>query len=127
MLKTNSKQAIENIKKYILDNYDPSNYDEDEAPTEGFEKISSFILATARNEYSHLVNRVSDEQIFNEWCYGLPSLLDTCFLYNRSAVEDLGNILEETQEERSKYTETASEKQLIYLMYRELKKGEAHA
>ena len=60
-----------------------------------------------------------------DWCSGLPGVLDTCYYYNRSAVDDLGAILEETDEERARYTEEQAEKMLTTLIYRELKKGAA--
>ena len=39
---------------------------------------------------------------------GLPSVLDTCYFYNRSAVDDLGAILEETESEKAKRGETTN-------------------
>lgn len=62
---------------------------------------------------------------FADWCADLPSVLDTCYYYNRSAVDDLGAILEETDEEKARYTEEQAEKTLTMLIYRELKKGAA--
>ena len=61
--------------------------------------------------------------IFADWCAGLPSILNTCYYYNRSAVDDLGEILEETEEEKEKYTQTEAEKLLTALIYREIKKA----
>ena len=58
----------------------------------------------------------------NSWCQGLPSVIDTCYYYNRSAVEDLGDILEETEEERNRYTEQDAERLLSCLIYREIRK-----
>lgn len=54
-----------------------------------------------------------------------PPVLDTCYYYNRSAVADLGNILEETPAEMERYTESGAETLLTNLIYRELKKGAA--
>lgn len=127
MLKTNTKQAKENIKKYIVENFDPSGYTEKHFET--FQDISSFIMQTFRDEKYHTPNDFryyhgNEQKAFFDWCAGLPSVLDTCYLYNRSAVEDLGNILEETEEEKNKYTEEEAESRLTYLIYRELKKGE---
>lgn len=62
---------------------------------------------------------------FADWCAGLPGVLNTCYYYNRSAVDDLGAILEETSEEKARYTEEQAEKTLTTLIYRELKKGAA--
>ena len=94
MLKTNSKQAKENIKDYIINHFDFSNYETDTnaAPTE-YKDICKCIYETMQSEkfYSKSVN---DYETFKTWCQGLPSLLDTCYYYNRSAVKDLQIILE---------------------------------
>lgn len=47
-----------------------------------------------------------------------------CYYYNRSAVDDLGEILEETDEEKAKYSEQQAEELLSRLIYREME--EAH-
>lgn len=52
-------------------------------------------------------------------------ILDTCYYYNRSAVDDLGAILEETEEEKARFTEQEAEQLLTDLIYRELTKGAA--
>lgn len=124
MLKTTCKKAIENIRQYIENNFDPSNYNVDQ-PMDTFEQKARFILDTFREEKRHeFQHNVSEQEIFANWCSGLPSLLDTCYYYNRSAVDDLGSILEETESEKSKYSESDAERMLTYLIYRELKKAE---
>jgi hypothetical protein len=126
MLKTNSKQARENIRQYIIEGFTPENYTDEKI--EGFENVSNYILDTFRSEkystkedYRYYGNCEFDA--FEDWCRGLPSLLDTCYYYNRSAVEDLGNILEETDEEKKRFTEDKAEWCLTYLIYGELKRG----
>ena len=122
MLRTNSKKAIENIRTYIMENFNGENY-EVETP-ETFKETATFIYNTFADEYLYEYNRRRNEQeVFMEWCQGLPSVIDTCYFYNRSAVEDLGDILEETEEERNKYTEEEAEKCLTYLIYREIRKA----
>ena len=64
--------------------------------------------------------RLSRYDLFEDWCAGLPSILDTCYYYNRSAVDDMGNILEESDTEKAKYTEQQAEKRLTQLIYREI-------
>ena len=121
-LRTNSKQATTNISAYIMDNFDGTNY-EIETP-ETFEEVAKIILDTFRNEYmcAYLRHRYPENVNFREWCAGLPSIIDTCYYYNRSAVEDLGDILEETEEERNRYTEAQAEETLSRLIYREVRK-----
>lgn len=125
MLKTNSKKAKENIRNYIIDNFTAETYT-DTPPTEWHE-IAVFIYDAFRSEkyncpqdYRYYNN--NEWKAFLDWCQGLPSVLDTCYYYNRSAVEDLGNILEQTIIERSRYEECEAEKLLTMLIYNEIKK-----
>ena len=125
MLKSNSKKARENIKKYILDNFTPDGYTET-PPTETRE-IMRFIYNCFISEKFSIENekryyKYNEFNAFVDWCAGLPSVLDTCYYYNRSAVDDLGAILEETETEKSKYTESDAEKMLTYLIYNVIKK-----
>lgn len=123
MLKTNSKKAMENIRAYIEENFDCTGYDLGKEP-ETFKEKALFILETCRKEKFYSLNNKSSYEIFKDWCQGLPSLLDTCYYYNRSAVDDLAEILEETEEEKERFTESEAEEKLTYLMYRELTKVE---
>lgn len=128
MLKTNSKKAAENIRAYIMNGFTPENYADN--PPEDFPEIARFVLATFKSEkYSTPGDfrdyRNNELAAFADWCAGLPSILDTCYYYNRSAVDDLGAILEETDEEKARYTEKQAEKTLTMLIYRALKKGAA--
>ena len=127
MLKTNSKKAIENIKNYIINNFDFTNYEEytnEEEPTT-FEAIAKFIYKCFIEEkrYNNDNYRYSEQEIFLDWCSGLPSVIDTCYFYNRSAIDDLAIILEETEAEKEKYSESDAEELLTNLIYREIKKA----
>ena len=121
MFKTNSKQARENIRNYIINRFDCSDYSPEKEP-EGFTEIAKFILDTFRDEKNNW-QKIPEVELFADWAAGLPSVLDTCYYYNRSAVDDLGEILNETQAERDKYTEQDAQKLLSSLIYRELVKG----
>lgn len=125
MLKTNSKQARANIHNYIIDGFSPEGYT-DTPPTD-WHGIAVFIYDTFRSEkwcckedYSYY--RGNEWKAFLDWCSGLPSVLDTCYFYNRSAVEDLGDILEETKAERTQYEESTAENILTMLIYNEIRK-----
>lgn len=123
MLKTNSRKARENVQVYILDNFTPENYTD--TPPQDFPGVAAFILDTFRSEkpaeggYS----RMSESERFMDWASGLPSVLDCCYYYNRSAVNDLGAILEETESEKARYNEAQAESLLTSLIYRELVRG----
>lgn len=123
MLRTNSKKATENIRVYIEENFDCTGYELEKEP-ETFKEKALFILETCRKEKFYSLNNTSSYEIFKDWCQGLPSLLDTCYYYNRSAMDDLAEILEETEEEKNRFTESEAEEKLTYLIYRELRKAE---
>ena len=128
MLKTNNKKARENVRNYIIAGFTPEGYTDN--PPQEFPEIARFILATFRNEKYHLPQdfryyRNNELAVFADWCAGLAGVLDTCYYYNRSAVDDLGAILEETEEEKAHYTEEQAENTLTFLIYRELVKGAA--
>ena len=108
-MKTNNKKARENVRKYIIANFTPEDYT-DNPPQEFTEKDFRYY-------------RNNELAAFADWCAGLCGVLDTCYFYNRSAVDDLGAILEETAEEKARYTEEQAENTLTFLIYRELVGG----
>ena len=127
MLKTNSKQARENIRAYIMEHYDGCGYDVNQQP-ETFTETAKIILDVFHIEmckYNKAYNagRVSERELFFDWCAGLPSIIDTCYYYNRSAVDDVARILDENDDEKSKYSERDAETLLTHLIYRELTRG----
>ena len=126
MLKTNTRKARENIRAYIVDHFDASSYTE--APPETFPEIAAFILETfhdekCKHDLRYKAGRISKQELFLDWAAGLPSLLDTCYYYNRSALDDLGAILEESESEKARYSERDAERLLTILIYRELLRG----
>ena len=130
MLKTNSKKARENVRNYIAEGFKPEGYTDD--PPQEWQDIAAFILDTFRNEVYHLPQdfhyyRHNEFAAFADWCAGLPGVLDTYYYCNRSAVDDLGAVLEETDEEKARYTEEQAESTLTLLIYRELTRGAAQA
>ena len=123
---------MENIRKEIMDSYEAANeyytYEDREAKTD-FNEICADILEAFRiekleHDCYYIAGRKSKLEIFTDWMQGLPSafpVADDIFL--RSAVDFLGNILEETEEEKARYTEDKAEKLACNLLYRELEKG----
>ena len=129
MLKSNSKQAVKNIRDYIVDNFDGSAYGWEDA--KDFEQIAQCIMTAFYTERAKPL--VEDKHYFKtyqdafiDWCAGLPSIFDTCYYYNRSAIADLGDILDEMICERERYTESQAQDMLSYLIFREVLKGCKH-
>lgn len=125
-IKTNSKQAITAVHNYIMDGFsidsdkgiiDADNYNRD------FPTIAKLIFDDFINQKGWEIGRFgSTQQLFVDWLQGLPSVIDSCYYYNRSAVQDLGNILNQTESERNRYTEQQAEQTLSYLIFREIYK-----
>lgn len=127
MLKTNSKQAREKIRNYIIS----LTYFEDE--NKNGEDFANFKELATALDHQFIIEHWSIENekryysyneynAFCDWCQGLPSVLDTAdyYVHNR-AITILGDLLEETEQERNKYTEEQAEQMLTYLIYREIK------
>lgn len=121
-LKTNSLQARLNVRQYICQRFDASNYTGFTGPAI-FQNVAPFIWQTFNAEKPRQYSRgASDAERFEDWCSGLPSVLDTCYYYNRSALDDVAQILQQTPEWKSKYTEQQAEKLLTLLIFREIEK-----
>lgn len=122
MLKTNSKKAIENLKKYVFDNTDVSNFDF--VDPANFEEAACMIWYAFKEEYKGLFAYYKNNMqvAFSEWTAGLPSILNTSYYLN-SAVDVLGEILEESESEKSRFSDEKAEKLLTSLIYREIRKA----
>lgn len=123
MLKTNSKETRRRIREWIINNFDFSNYEGYEKEPKSEDEILEFIGFICCKELGFQVTKlkVTPRKMFYDWCRGLPSLIDTAsFLCGGSAVDLVGDILEQTKEERSKYTEWQSEDLMLSLIYREV-------
>ena len=123
MLKTNCKQVKEKVRAFISQNFDASSYGREDLNHADIELKLQFIALTCWAELGHEVKRCNEshQEMFIHWCEGLPSLLDTAYYYcHCSAVDLVGDMLEQTKEERAKYTEIEAERLLSYMIYREV-------
>ena len=120
MLRTNSKEVSIRIRSFIDQIFDASGYNREDLNNANTEDKIKFIAATCWEEKKREKNRAPFQEMFIEWCQGLPSVIDTALYYcHSSAVDILGDILEQTKEERNKYTEPQAERMISYLIYRE--------
>lgn len=116
MLKTNSRQARENLKAYIMNGW---NINEEEQGRTWAETKADILAEFECDAWATpWQKRQNRQDAFINWLGGLPAALGDFFLYR--GVEDLGNILEETEEERSRYTEAEAQTMLARLIYREV-------
>ena len=128
MLKTNSKKAKENLRRYIMEatrDHMEERAEYDGVPTpDTFPAVCREILREFGEEARHnLANpRRSTFECFREWGSGLAcgGLFDY-FLHE--AVPTLGDILEETEEERARFTECQAEGLFSKLIFREVMSG----
>lgn len=125
MLRTNSKAAKANIIEYIKQDQDYIEESYNYTPENDNELLASIygIFLSEKTYQLQRNNYINQFEIFKSWAQGLALGGLFCYYYNRSAVDDLGNILEETEEERNKYSEAQAEEMLTKLIYREIVKA----
>lgn len=122
MLRTTNKAVKERIKRYILDGANFEGYDEIELDPADFPAVCRAILDTCKSEKKY--QRYSSRfEMFKDWAQGLPSVLNTLYYYNVSAVDLLGEWLEETEAEKAKFAEQEAEERITWLIFRELERG----
>ena len=134
-LKTNSKKAKQNIINYIFSDID---YLQERAEEDGIvldvnspAAVCSYIwkifqLEKPHNDY-YFRRGFSIYDTFKEWASGLALGSMVLYFYNVSAVETLGNILEESETERNKYSENQAEDLLTRLIYRAIQENKQEA
>ena len=137
-LRTNSKQAKANLWKYIraymLDemndareyaesNGEPFNYDDSN------NGVACYMLDRFADEYLHNYNRqllkagrVTSCDLFESWAQGLALGGMFCYYYNREAVQDVAQILEETEAEAGRFTEEQAERFLTRYIFDTIRK-----
>lgn len=120
MLRSNSKKVIEKIRNYIIEGVDHEYFGLKTDPD--FKTACKLVLSACENEKRY-IRYNSNFEMFKDWAQGLPSAFNTLYYYNVSAVNILGAWLEETESEKTKYSETEAEEKITWLLYRELTKG----
>lgn len=136
MLRTNSKKAIANLRSYIVENIGQELFDELVESKEyqmpdkksSFDVTADFIYFCFKKEMlehnlQYKAGRISELELFERWAQGLASAFNFDYYLGGQAIDDLGDILEETEEERNGYSYQQAEELLTYLIYREVKKS----
>ena len=125
-LKTNSKKARENLHKYIMQaadyirtDYEPETYGNTDLTT--YKGTARAVYKIFKIEKQYDESRESEQMLFEDWATGLA--LNLFDYYLEDARETLGNILEQTQEERSRYTREQSEQLMTNMIYREISRA----
>ena len=118
MLKTNSKKVREAVRAYVTKTTNGWSKD-----PETFEEAAAIIAKTwdgyKYQELRHQFKTLQDA--FMDWASGLP--LDTFdYIARGDAVKLVGDMLEETEEERSKYSDSEACDLLTCLIFREVGK-----
>jgi hypothetical protein len=118
MLKANTKKAKANLKAVMI--REVSGWDHDPTTAEEAAEILAreFITgATWGDGKIHPIGKQRTIQdVFEDWGAGLPnSIFDSIYL--GSAKDLVAEILEETEEEKNKYTEEKAEKLMCALLW----------
>lgn len=131
MRKLNCKEVNEALKKEIMDSYESAEeyftYDGAEMKTEYNDIckdiLKSFEREKLNNDLAYKAGRISKQDLFIEWMSGLPSSFPvSCDIFLGCATEWLGNILDETEAEKQKYSDSKAERASCLILYRELNK-----
>ena len=128
MLRTNSKAAREAVRAYILEDLGYLEERYPERTFETFEDAARAIWDAFEEEKPYTDQNaarrgMSRQDVFESWASGLALGGLFLYYYSVSAVDLLGDILQETPEERSKYSEQDAERLLTYLIYSEVMKA----
>lgn len=123
MLKTNSKKAKENLRNYIIENV--LHNDETECTTidEAIATLKKHFNVEKLHPYNLQLIRsgkATEKAIFKSWLQGLPHGGIGDYWYFCNAADILGGILEETEEEKARFTEEEAANMLTTLIYNEI-------
>lgn len=121
MLKANSKKARQNLMNYIAD-YAIDKVEEYQE-LENTDPVAAVyeIFFQEKDPHNGYNSRYPEYTVFKEWAQGLAMNGLFCYYYNRSAKDDLAGILEETEEEKERYTEEEAAEMLTRLIYNRVK------
>jgi len=120
MLKTNSKEVMNRIKKVIMDSYEAAEeyytFDGSTMKTEYNDIckdiMNMFYIEKLQFDNRYKAGRISKADLFMDWMQGLPSAFPVSNdIFLNSAVDFLGDLLDETETEKEKFTDEQAEKE----------------
>ena len=127
MLRTNTKDVKNAIHEYMLSHAEDvaCNYEIDAADIETIETFSFFMFLTFKAEMlnhdkAYKAGRVSMFEMFKQWAAGLAFSGMFDYYYHPTAKELVSEWLQETEEEKNRYTESEAEELATRLIYREM-------
>lgn len=131
-LRTNSKQAMMNLYEYIKQDMDylveRADFDNIKIDINDCKQVATFIYKIYQEEKPDSDQvmyhcRIREQEEFEAWAKGLPLGVMFNYYYQTVAKDIVGEVLEETEEEKGKYTETQAEDLLTYMIYRWIKRN----
>jgi len=139
MLRTNSKAAKINLMNYIREDFDyiaeyAEYYGIEPHEIEADNDLCLYIWQIFKTEKGGEIEQqrargrfVDLYEFFKDWAQGLALGGMFCYYYNISAIDTLGAILEETDDEKAKYTEAEAEERLTKLLFRTIQERAANS
>ena len=128
MLRTNSKLAQQRIQDYVTYHFQP--YDEDaDNKAYNFDNYTCLCQYLWDKFIQQVYNSAEERRYFNHniqeafdyWIGGLPGILNPSYLYQESAIDILGDMLDQTITERNKYTKMDAQETLTYLIFKSVR------
>lgn len=135
MRRSNSKDVNNLIRDFVMEHFNDVYYPDKkdwlpDLDTSNYNDVSKVVLDVfyqekVKHDNAYNAGRVSIYTLFEEWVSCLCSALPSKYYYNVSAVDLLGRWLDQTDDEKSKYSEDQAERMITKLLYRELTKHAA--
>lgn len=131
MLKTNSKAVRQAVRDYIIRNCedvidliheDGQREDREVFFDIDFNRVANYIIETFEDNYNFPNDGKTIQDRFSYFASCLPFDIFDYHNFGHSAVNLVGDILNQTIEERNRYTESQAESLMDYLIYSELTK-----
>lgn len=134
MLKSNAKKVRDALKKYIIEcsrdeilehnNWvtehpeDGKQYDPDDFESVATAILEDFVIRTKRT--GGYPRNITVQDLFREWAQGLTWDIFDYYYIHVDSIDILGDMLDQTFEERHRFTNEQADKKLTDLIFREL-------